>query len=252
MGAYYDTYDYTSYWNEREYEHESEVISLKSLLNQIPEVSKALEIGGGFGRLVPHFSYRAKSVTLTEPSAKLLSLAKDRLSNLNNVVFVQSTLENLIKKFRKNSFDLVVMIRVMHHLPNHKQVFATINSLTAPNGYLIIEFANKIHFKAAASQVLKGNFKYITNPETLDIRSEKSKKQKTIAFVNYHPIVITKGLEEAGFKVLDIRSVSNIRSPFVKKYIPKSVLLGLEKLLQKPLSYIYFGPSIFILAQKRG
>ncbi len=252
MGAYYDTYDYASYWDSRQYEHESEVIAIKAFLNRIPAISRAIEIGGGFGRLIPYFSFRAKTVFLSEPSGKLLSLAREKLAELKNVNFVQSRLETLTKKFKRNSFDLIVMVRVMHHIPNEKEVFSTINYLCAPNGYLIIEFANKIHFKALISNLLKGNLGFIGNRETIDTRSEKSKKAKTIPFVNYHPLTMVKGLEKNGFNVIDIRSVSNIRSPFIKKHIPKQVLLSLENALQKPLSYIYFGPSIFILAQKKG
>src|SRR6185369_214939 len=186
MGAYYDQYDYLSYWDSREYEHESEVIAIKSFLNKIPEVTKAIEIGGGFGRLVPYYAYRAKSVTLTEPSGKLLSLARERLSGIKNVTFTQSRIETLKDKLRRNSFDLLLMIRVMHHIPNGKEAFSTIDYLVAPNGYLILEFANKIHFKALINNTIHGNFKFWGSRETIDTRSEKAKKAKTIPFVNYH------------------------------------------------------------------
>src|SRR5471030_1691282 len=116
MSAFYDSYDYTSYWQGREYEHESEVIAVREFLNKIPKVNKALEIGGGYGRLVPYYIYRTKQTTLTDPSAKLLSLAKERLANFKNLNIKQSTLENLTTKFKAGSFDLLLMIRVMHHL----------------------------------------------------------------------------------------------------------------------------------------
>ena len=126
MSAFYDTYDYTSYWQGREYEHESEVIAIRELLNKIPNINKALEIGGGYGRLVPYYIYRTKQTTLTDPSSKLLSLAKERLASFKNLKIEQSTLENLNTKFRPSSFDLVVMVRVMHHLKDPDVVFSSI------------------------------------------------------------------------------------------------------------------------------
>ena len=45
MAAAYDNYDYPSYWQGREYEHQSDVIALKSLLDQIPAIRALLEVG---------------------------------------------------------------------------------------------------------------------------------------------------------------------------------------------------------------
>lgn len=252
MAAYYDSYDYSSYWDGRDYEHESEVIAIREFLTKIPKIDRAIEIGGGFGRLVPYYIYRTKSTILTEPSAKLLSLARERLERFNNLKFVQSTIEHLSKKFRSNSFDLALMIRVMHHLKDPDEVFGAIEKLLSPGGYAIIEFANKIHFKNVSNHFMKGDFKYVNDQETIDVRSAKSKKNKTIAFLNYHPEVIKKTLAKHNMEIVELRSVSNIRSPFLKRHLPKTVLLEIERNLQKPLSYVYFGPSIFVLARKKG
>lgn len=84
------------------------------------------------------------------------------------------------------------------------------------------------------------------------MRSEKSKLAKTLPFLNHHPRVIKEALKKYGFEIIEKRSVSNIRSPYTKKHIPISVLLWVEKILQIPLSYLNFGPSIFVLARKRG
>ncbi|CAN5327847.1 hypothetical protein BH10PAT1_BH10PAT1_3720 [soil metagenome] len=252
MPAYYDSYDYSSYWNGREYEHESEVIAIRELLKKIRSVDKALEIGGGFGRLLPFYVYRTKSTTLTEPSSQLLSLAKKNLSRYKNVKFIQSTLENIVKKTKKRSFGLVLMVRVMHHMESADKTFAEIEELVTDNGYFILEFANKIHFKNVIEHFWKKDFGFINNKETIDIRSAKSKKKKTILFVNYHPSLIKETLAKHGFEIIETRSVSNIRSVFMKKHLPKTFLLEIERYLQIPLSYIYFGPSIFVLAKKRG
>jgi SAM-dependent methyltransferase len=147
MPAHYDSYDYSAYWNGREYEHESEVIALREFLKRIKKVNRALEIGGGFGRLVPFYVYRTQSTFFTEPSAKLLSLANSRLKNFKNIKFRQSTLENLTKRFRKESFDFILMVRVMHHLENPDEAFAQIEKLAAPGGYLCLNLQIKSTLK---------------------------------------------------------------------------------------------------------
>ena len=80
MSSHYDTYDYPSYWTERKYEHESEVIAIKHFLSKIRKIKSALEIGAGYGRLTPSYAYRAKRIILTDPSKNLLDLAKKSLS----------------------------------------------------------------------------------------------------------------------------------------------------------------------------
>ena len=77
-------------------------------------------------------------------------------------------------------------------------------------------------------------------------------KKGTLPFINYHPDQIYEKLNTAGFDIIEKRSVSNIRSTFIKKFFPFHILVDLEKYLQLPLAKVNFGPSIFVLARKRG
>ncbi len=252
MPAAYDKYDYTQYWKGREYEHDSEVIAIRSFLEQIKEIGRVLELGGGFGRHVPNYIYRAKRAVLTDPSAKNLSIARKALGHYKNLTIKQIKLENAPDKFRNGSFDLVIMIRVMHHIEDIDEAIKTIAGLLDTNGYLILEFANKIHFKALVENTLKGNFGFMNSTAPIDRRSQKMVKKGTLPFINYHPDIIEATLKRNGLKVIERRSVSNVRSPFLKKYLPESFMLYIEKLLQISLGYVNFGPSIFVLAKKKG
>ena len=75
MGAHYDSYDYPAYWQDRDYEHNSEIEAIKAFLGKIPEINNILDIGTGYGRLTPTYSFRAKKIILSDPSSKLLSKA---------------------------------------------------------------------------------------------------------------------------------------------------------------------------------
>lgn len=252
MAAHYDTYDYPNYWIGRDYEHGSELIALKAFLSKISNIGTIVEIGAGFGRLTPAYFYRAKKVVLTDPSSKLLKIAREEFAQKKNVHIVQAGIESLGGKLRAGSADLAIMVRVLHHITDLDEALTTVDRVLGPNGYFILEFPNKMHLKATLRQFIRGNITFRFDIFTSDKRSAKAKKQKKISFLNYHPDMIFAKLEEMGFEILEKRSVSNIRSSFIKNLLPCSFLINLEELLQKPFAYINFGPSIFVLARKRG
>jgi hypothetical protein len=127
-----------------------------------------------------------------------------------------------------------------------------VHRILVPQGVFILEFANKSHGKAVFKEIFKGNLTFPLDIFPKDIRCLKNIKKNTIPFINYHPDSIYKMLQDNRFKIVEKRSVSNIRSTKIKKTIPLNNLVKVEKFLQKPLSYLNFGPSIFVLARKVG
>ena len=252
MPAAYDKYDYIKYWVGRDYEHQSEVLAIKAFLQKIKKINTTLEIGAGFGRLMPSYGFRAKKIILSDPSSKTLKVARESYADKKNVKYIHSSLENLTSKVRPSTVSLIVMVRVFHHIEDANEIFKITRRLLEPNGYFIFEFANKAHIKATLREFFKGNFRYLKDHTTTDIRSKKNIKNKTIRFQNYHPAKITKLLKDNNFEVIETRSVSNVRSPFLKTILPTDLLVSIDGLFQHVLSYISFGPSIFVLARKRG
>lgn len=248
MTAAYDQYDYKAYWSGRDYEHESEVIAIKSFLSKIPSVRNAIDIGCGFGRLAPYYKRRTKKITLVDPSTNNLRQAKSDLGT-KNFKYLKGSIETVTKKI-KSKFDLVVFVRVMHHVQDPEVTIKELGKITRKNGYIILEFANKLHYKALLKNICKGNFTFPLEIFPEDKRSKKSVKKNMILFQNYHPDIIKSLLGENSFKIVEMRSVSNIRSEFLKKHIPIAILSKIEKYLQIPFSKFNFGPSIFILAKK--
>lgn len=250
MAAAYDTYDYPSYWEGREYEHISEEIALKAFLDKIPKIKTICELGAGFGRLTPIYSYRAKKIILCDPSAKLLKVARENLKN-KKYNFIHSKIENINKKLKSGYIDLAIVVRVFHHIKNLEEAVLSVSKLLTSNGYFILEFANKCHGKAAFHEFFRGNLTFLHDIFPKEVRSTSRKKGEKIPFNNYHPYQIKTLLKENGFNIIEIRSVSNVRNQTIKKLIPQETLLSIESALQRPLSYLNFGPSIFILAQKK-
>lgn len=251
MAAAYDGYDYPKYWGSRKYEHDSEVLVLNDFFKIIGKNKKIIEIGGGYGRLAKEYDKFAREITIAEPSATLISSAKKYLEeNKSKLQFSHSTLQKLPLKLGAKKYDVVVLVRVMHHIKDPKEAIQMANKYLPKGGYFILEFANKLHGKAMLRNLVAGNFTFPLDIFPVDKRSNKNIKRNSILFLNHHPDVVADELKNCGFKIVEKRSVSNIRSVALKAIIPHEIFIGLEKMLQKPLAKFNFGPSIFILAKK--
>ncbi len=248
--AHYDTYDYEQYWEGRSYEHLAESFTLDRFFEQIGKVASVLDIGAGFGRLTPKYAQYTKKIMLLEPSKSLLSIAKKRLHLPENLVeYKQGTVDDVVASVKKQ-VDVAILVRVMHHLVEPAKSIADVARVIKPGGFFILEFANKLNGKAQLEHICKGNLLFPFDRTPVDKRSKKNKNEKSIAFTNWHPEVIFELLTDNGFEILEARSVSNIRSEYLKQILPMWLLLGLETRLQKVLAKLHFGPSIFVLARK--
>lgn len=238
-------HNYKDYWQGREYEDESERIAIKRLLKG-KHFNHAIDVGGGYGRLCLLLEDYADNVTLAEPSQQQLDIAKDFLKDHSEIERKLTQADNL--DFETGSADLITMIRVMHHIPDPRVELKEIHRVLNEHGLFIIEVANYAHFRNRIKHFLKA--KPLPN-EPVDIRSEANKRNENeIAFVNHNPKTVKKQLAHAGFRVVKTLSVSNLRSPGLKKIAPMSGMLAVEKVLQPTLSKTYFGPSVFFLCKK--
>jgi ubiquinone/menaquinone biosynthesis C-methylase UbiE len=239
------SHNYLHYWDGRDYENAAEEMAIKRLLKG-KHFKKAVDVGGGFGRLCVLLEEYADNVTLAEPSQQQLDIAKDFLKDHPQVDRKLMQADDL--KFSDGSMDLVTMIRVMHHLPNPEAELAEISRILSRDGYAIIEVANYAHGRNRLKHLLKGKKLPL---EPVDIRSEANKQKKgEIAFVNHNPHTVIRQLAHAGLKVERVLSVSNLRSPGLKRIMPKGAMLAVENLLQSSLASTFFGPSVFFLVKK--
>lgn len=238
------THNYLHYWDGRKYEHLAEEIALKKLLKN-KHFETAVDIGGGYGRLCVFLENYADNVILAEPSQQQLDIAKDFLKDHQEISRELMQADDL--QFDDGSIDLLTMIRVMHHLPNPAPEFSEIERVLSKDGRAIIEVANYAHFRNRMKHYSKLDG---LPKQPIDIRSEANKRDEEIPFVNHNPHTVISQLADAGLTVERTLSVSNLRSVRLKQIVPREVMLGAEKVLQRPLAMVYFGPSIFFLVRK--
>lgn len=237
-------FNYLHYWDGRDYEHAAEERAIRRLLNG-KRFGAAVDIGGGYGRLCVLLRKYADHVTLAEPSKTQLKIAEDFLKQYKDVAHIQMQADDL--RFDTNSIDLVTMIRVMHHLPDPNKEFEEIARVLKKDGYLILEVANYAHGRNRLKYFLRGQ-KLPTKP--VDIRSKENQNEDEPAFVNHNPKTVLKQLAHAGLKAERTLSVSNLRSPGLKKVLPRWLMLQLENVMQPALAKLYFGPSTFFLVRR--
>jgi ubiquinone/menaquinone biosynthesis C-methylase UbiE len=235
-------YNYQDYWVGREYEHAAETMALKRLLKG-QHFEQAVDVGGGYGRLSKFLTKFADKIALAEPSQQQLDIAKIYLKDTPQVE--KKLLQAADLKMPDQSVDLVLVVRVLHHLPDPAPEFKEIARVLKPGGTFILEFANDAHFLNRIRYSFKGK-KVPKKP--VDI---STKKDADIAFVNHHPKTIIKLLHDAGFEVETALSGSNLRSPALKKILGKNIRVGLEKVLQPMLAPLYFGPSVWLRLKRK-
>jgi ubiquinone/menaquinone biosynthesis C-methylase UbiE len=237
-------YNYQDYWVGRDYEDAAERLAFSRLLKG-KHFKHAVDVGGGYGRLCIFLENYADKVTLAEPSREQLKLAESFLKGHPRIDQKRVTAANL--GFADGSVDLITIVRILHHIPEPTAEFKEIARVLSDNGYFIMEFANYTHFRNRIKHALRFR-RFPTEP--VDIRSQQNRNDNEPPFVNHNPKTIMKQLAHAGLKVEKVLSVSNLRSPGLKKIVPRAVMLSMEKIMQGSLAKTYFGPSTFFLIKK--
>ena len=236
-------YDYTTYWNNRDYENGAERVAIRRLLKD-RHFAKAADVGGGFGRLAILLREYADQVTLAEPSQTQLDAAEKFLAG-TDVIKARQQADAL--QFADGELDLITMVRVMHHIPEPTKEFAEIARVLRPGGTAIIEVANYGHYKNRRGFKKAGRE---LPAEPVSIRTVTAEEPDAIALANHNIDTVVAQLADAGLVLQGKLSVSNLRSQKLKKILPTSLMVAVEKVLQKPLAKSDFGPSIFLELRK--
>ena len=235
------SYDYRAYWKGREYENDAEEIAIRRLLGR-DHFARAIDVGGGFGRLSKLLTEFADSVLLAEPSQQQLDKAAEYLGDDPRVE--RRCLQAAALEEAAGSADLVLCVRVMHHIPQPDAAFAEIARVLRPGGTFVLEFANSANALRRVRLAAKGKR---VPAEPINLRSAG----EGIAFVNHNPRTLLAQLDRAGFTLERRLSGSNLRSARLKQWLPARTLLGAERMTQPLLAPLWFGPSVWLKLRRR-
>ena len=96
-----------------------------------------LDFGGGTGLLSLPLAEQAKSVTLVDISERMLEQArlKAEQQDIKNIQFLD---QDLLEKPLEKEFDLIVVCRVLHHMPDLDAALSLFHQHLKEDGQLLI------------------------------------------------------------------------------------------------------------------
>ncbi|WP_454378915.1 class I SAM-dependent DNA methyltransferase [Streptococcus sp. Marseille-Q6504] len=96
-----------------------------------------LDFGGGTGLIALPLAKQAKSVTLVDIAERMLEQARIKVENqkLKNLHLIQ---QDLVLKPLEQTFDLIIVSRVLHHMPNLDSSLAMFKEHLTLGGQLFI------------------------------------------------------------------------------------------------------------------
>lgn len=232
------------FWASRRYEDACDRVALRAFLalarRSIAETEhrgRLLEAGAGFGRLAGEYGAFSE-VVLVDASAPHVEAAREALSG--DPRFRVELGDVLALPFPDGYFDVVVMVRVLHHFPDPEPVLHELGRIVRPGGFLVLEYANKRNLKSIARWMLGRQSWSPFDAGSVEYRP----------FHHDHaPTSVRRALSRSGFRVGRTRAVSLFRLPVLARRLP-GLLARIEAPLQQPLGSITPGPSVFVLARR--
>lgn len=243
MANYDDDYDYyRDFWlgHGREYENLSEQLIIRKLL---PGPGRyALDIGGGFGRLLPLYARKFEACVVLDYSMKNLKRARTLAisEGMTNLLLVAADAAQM--PFSDSFFDFAISVRLSHHFEDPESIISETSRVLANGGCFIFEFANKRNFKSVLMWIAgrQKDVPFSISPRLIG---------KNIR--NFHPKYINRALHENGFGHIKRLSASNFRLGILKRALSPGFLAKADLVLSGILGLMYFGPSIFTRSSLR-
>lgn len=148
-----------------------------------------LEMGGGTGRSsrFMKLAFENSNITVTDLSAPYLKVAQKKLSDLNDIHFLQADATNT--PFKNEAFDVVFCVFLFHELPlaEREKVLQEASRLLKPGGYF-----------AAVDSLQIGD-----RPVIDSFLNEFPKEFHEPFYTNYIKTPMKDIIEKAGFEIRD-------------------------------------------------
>jgi SAM-dependent methyltransferase len=235
----YEDYDYRGrFWTpERGYEDAVERIALRRLLPRAG--GRLVEIGAAFGRLADLYS-GYEEVVLVDPAKSQLREAQKRLGDDQRYKYVVGDIYHL--PLCDRAVDLVLTVRVLHHLTDVPAAFREVSRILRPQGRYVLEYANKRNLK----EILR----FLGGRSEREPFSQQPVEYTPLHFV-FHPSYVERALAQAGLEPERSLAVSSLRLAFFKRLVPLAWMIRMDQLLQSPTALLKVAPSMFLLTRAR-
>ncbi|CAN5190397.1 hypothetical protein BH11BAC5_BH11BAC5_04950 [soil metagenome] len=162
-----------------------------------------LDVGCGSGRFSRYLSSRVGFIEVMDPSEAIWA-AEKLLSGVKNVRLINASAESI--PFTDNTFDLVMSIGVLHHIPDTQMAMKKCVSKVKPGGHFFVYLYYNLDNRGF---IFRSIFKVVSLVRTI-VSSMPSGIKKFIcdllAVIVYLPMVfLGKILEKVGAKALAVK-----------------------------------------------
>jgi len=233
----------TEFWGaDRDYEDAVERAALDHLLP--PTGRRLIDIGGGYGRLVPLYQGYEEVFIFDYALSQLREAQRlwgARNADGPNLTYVAGDFYQL--PFAAATFDTVVIVRALHHATDAPAVVSGVAQILAADGTVILEFANKRNLKAI--------IRYVLGRQTWSPFAHEPIEFVPLNF-DFHPAWIDAELRRRGLETQERRAVSTFRLAILKKLLPTGVLVALDRLCQPLGALAPLSPSVFLRSKLAG
>ncbi len=227
----------TDFWEgrQRDYEDRVERVAMATLLP--PRGERLIEVGAGFGRLADLYTgYR--EVVLTDYARTQMEEARRYLGDRPNFTYVVADIYRM--PFADHLFDTLAMVRVMHHLVDVPAALGQLHRILRPQGTAVIEHASKFHLKSIARWLLRRQAWNPFDPSPLEFAELN---------FDFHPAWMRRQFQAAGFSIQNTRTVSHYRIHWLKRIVPTTWLVTMDRWAQPTGNWWQLTPSLFLQAR---
>lgn len=229
----------TDFWEGKGREYE-DIVERAALGGMLPAGGeRILEIGAGFGRLADLYGgYR--QIVLTDYARSQLEDAARYLGgrvDMARVKLVVADVYNL--PFADGVADALTTVRVMHHISDVPSALREMHRVVRPGGTAVIEHASKRHLKSIGRWLLR--------MQDWSPFSQEPYEFEEMNF-DFHPAWMRRRLEEAGFNIEEVRTLSHFRVPLLKRLFPARALAALDDVAQTTGRWWQLTPSVMLRA----
>ena len=224
------------FWARRPYEDAADRAALRAMLPR--RGGRLLDVGAGYGRLVDEYEAFAE-VVLLDASAVHVEAARRRLASDPRISVMEADASAI--PLGDETVDVVVCVRLLHHLEDPRPVLREIGRVLRPGGTLVLEVANKRNAKAIARWLLRRQAWSPFAPGPATYRPLHH---------DHAPADLERWLAEAGLRIERRRTVSLFRARPVTARFHAATLVRLERPLQSLLAPLTPGPSLFVRARR--
>ena len=235
-------FNYQEYWRGRDYEHLAEQAAIDRLLAG-RRFRRALDVGGGYGRLSVHLARYADEVILAEPSEQQLGLARAYLRDEPRVRPMPAPASDLALPAPRWTRDAGAGAAPP---PRPGARARRDRPRAAPGGTLLLEFANLSHALNRVRYLARGR-RVPRAPVAVARATAAARRDPLREPPSQGPAGDSRpGRLRAGSGAERLEPAQ----PGRQAMLNTSAMLRLERRLQPALAPLYFGPSIWLRLRK--